>query len=83
MLIGMVEFSLITDPVASLSIIDLGSAAKEELTTREPDGEIKVPFNKLRFFLGSSLFPVGNFRISNRGLRDSKACQEFGQGGNW
>ena len=27
--------------------------------------------------------PVGNFRISNRGLRDSKACQEFGQGGNW
>ena len=47
----MVEFSLITDPVASLSIIDLGSASKEELTTREPDGEIKVPFNKLRFFL--------------------------------
>jgi hypothetical protein len=51
MLIGMVEFSLITDPVASLSIIDLGSAAKEELTTREPDGEIKVPFDKLRFCL--------------------------------
>ena len=47
----MVEFPLITDPVASVSIIDLGSAAKEELTTREPDGEIKVPFDKLRFFL--------------------------------
>ena len=51
MLIGIVEFSLITDPIASLSVIDLGSASKEELTTREPDGEIKVPFNKLRFFL--------------------------------
>lgn len=51
MLIGIVEFPLITDPVASLSIIDLGSAAKEELITREPDGEIKVPFDKLRFFL--------------------------------
>ena len=51
MLIGMVEFSLITDPVASLSTIELGSASKEELTTREPDGEIKVPFGKVRFFL--------------------------------
>jgi hypothetical protein len=51
MLIGMVELSLITDPVASLSIIKLGSASKEELTTREPEGEIKVPFNKLRFSL--------------------------------
>ena len=51
MLIGMVEFSLITDPVASLSTIELGSASKEELTARKPDGEIKVPFNKLRFFL--------------------------------
>ena len=47
----MVEFSPITDPVASLSIIELGSAAKEELITREPDGKIEVPFNKLRFFL--------------------------------
>lgn len=45
----MVEFSPTTDPAASLTVIDPGSAAGKELTTREPDGAIKVPFDKLKF----------------------------------
>jgi hypothetical protein len=52
MLIGMVEFFPIIDPVASLRIIEpKGSSAKGELIASEPAGEIKVPFDKRRLFL--------------------------------
>ena len=51
MLIGMVEFFPMIDPVASLRIIEPnGSSAKGELIASEPAGEIKVSFDKRRLF---------------------------------
>jgi hypothetical protein len=51
MLIGMVEFFPIIDPVASLRIAEpKGSSAKGELIASEPAGEIKVSFDKRRLF---------------------------------
>ena len=51
MLIGMVEFFSMIDPVAFLRIIEpKGSSAKGELMASEPAGEIKVSFDKRRLF---------------------------------
>ena len=51
MLIGMVEFFPIIDPVASLrKIVPKGSSAKGELIASEPAGEINVSFDKRRLF---------------------------------
>jgi hypothetical protein len=51
MLIGMVEFFPIIDPVASLRITEpKGSSAKGELIASEPAGEIKVSFDRRRLF---------------------------------
>ena len=51
MLIGMVEFFPIIDPVASPRITEpKGSFAKGELIASEPAGEIKVSFDKRRLF---------------------------------
>jgi len=52
MLIGMVEFFPMIDPVASIRIIEpKGSSAKGELIASEPAGEIKVSFDKCRLAL--------------------------------